>query len=466
MDRDPVHVGVVHEPGDLVREQLAVVLGVQVRLHRLRGVELEALSDPLSEHVDRRIRLHDLVHGLLDQLLGAVEPVSVAGVQVVGQVDGQQAARGRWVDRHVVGRVVQELGPRIPLDVVRIVVAPPQLHVDPVLLSRHALELVALLVKKAGLGDVPLVLGEEQDVGAAGVHLVRLARVDRLLLHRLDLQRVQLHVEHLAEVHHDRLVDLLPEMRSEDLDERDLERGQLPVHEDARQVQLHLESDVDVGPVDGGGPPESESAVGDLAQPRALGVRQLLVLHGLLEARGLLPEEALPGGEIGSLEERVLENALDSAQGLDHVGAVVVEVPELAVVLLMSPPEGILLEDLVLLEVLTQPPPFVVGEGESVLLEEGVDAGDAAVPRVVQVLERQPPILGLCLLTLERVLRPHALRVHELRLPRLDVAVEVGDQLVLLVRHARAEVRYAGVGLLAVAKVGLGDEDVAHGEHA
>ena len=51
---------------------------------------------------------------------------------------------------------------------------------------------------QAGLGHGPLVRGEQQDVRAGGVHLVRLARVDGLLLHRLDLQRVQLLVEHLA----------------------------------------------------------------------------------------------------------------------------------------------------------------------------------------------------------------------------------------------------------------------------
>lgn len=54
---------------------------------------------------------------------------------------------------------------------------------------------------------------------------------------------------------------------------------------------------------------------------------------------------------------------------------------------------------------------------------------------------------------------PHALAVHELRLPGLDVAVEVGDELVLLVTHAGAEVRHAQVRLLAVAQVGLGEEE-------
>lgn len=44
----------------------------------------------------------------------------------------------------------------------------------------------------------------------------------------------------LAQVHHDGLVDLLPQVGTEDLDERDLEGGDLSVHEDAGQVQLHL----------------------------------------------------------------------------------------------------------------------------------------------------------------------------------------------------------------------------------
>lgn len=45
---------------------------------------------------------------------------------------------------------------------------------------------------------------------------------------------------HLTQVHDDGLVDLLPQVSAEDLDEGDLERRDLAVHEDARQVQLHL----------------------------------------------------------------------------------------------------------------------------------------------------------------------------------------------------------------------------------
>src|SRR5689334_22495900 len=56
---------------------------------------------------------------------------------------------------------------------------------------------------------------------------------------------------------------------------------------------------------------------------------------------GLLPEETLPGGEVGALEERVLQDALHTAQRLDHVRPVVVQVPQLAVVPLVRPPERV-----------------------------------------------------------------------------------------------------------------------------
>ena len=74
VDGDAVHVRVVHEPDDLVGEKLPVVLRGQVGLRGLRGVELEALTDALPQHVQRRVGLHDLGHGLLDQRLCSREP--------------------------------------------------------------------------------------------------------------------------------------------------------------------------------------------------------------------------------------------------------------------------------------------------------------------------------------------------------------------------------------------------------
>ena len=61
------------------------------------------------------------------------------------------------------------------------------------------------------------------------------------------------------------------------------------MHEDARQVKLHLEAHVDVGAVDGGRPPQREATVRDLVETRPLSVCQLLVLHGFLETTGFFP---------------------------------------------------------------------------------------------------------------------------------------------------------------------------------
>lgn len=53
---------------------------------------------------------------------------------------------------------------------------------------------------------------------------------------------------------------------------------------------------------------------------------------------------------------------------------------------LVGPPEGVLLEHLVLLEVSAHAPPLVIGQGVPVLLKQSVDARHASVPRVLQVL--------------------------------------------------------------------------------
>ena len=108
---------------------------------------------------------HNEVGGLFfdfEPLRTAVEgprtPCYVPAVQVVGQVDGDERARRRRVDAHVVRRVVlrgnrddgvdatsrtltphEELGPRVALDVVTIKIAPPQLDVQPVFGRRRAI---------------------------------------------------------------------------------------------------------------------------------------------------------------------------------------------------------------------------------------------------------------------------------------------------------------------------------------
>ena len=126
VDGHPVHVGIIHKPDDLcttrqhvrplslhgreaetrqqvvpaqlrgessgwgahlVGEELAIVLGGEVGLCGLRGVQLEALADALTQHIQRRVGLHDLGHRLDDQRLDALKPVPERAVQVVRQVD-------------------------------------------------------------------------------------------------------------------------------------------------------------------------------------------------------------------------------------------------------------------------------------------------------------------------------------------------------------------------------------------
>lgn len=65
-------------------------------------------------------------------------------MKVVSQVDGNQHPSGGWVDAHVVCGVVKELGPGVALNVMRIVVTPAQLNVDPVLLCGGAVHHVPI----------------------------------------------------------------------------------------------------------------------------------------------------------------------------------------------------------------------------------------------------------------------------------------------------------------------------------
>lgn len=63
-------------------------------------------------------------------------------------------------------------------------------------------------------------------------------------------------------------------------------------------------------------------------------------------------------------------------------------------------------------------------------------------------LMKSIPVLSDGLLSLEGVLCPNSLRVDELALPRLDVPIQVRNQLVVLMAHSRPEVGDSHIGLL------------------
>ena len=62
-------------------------------------------------------------------------------------------------------------------------------------------------------------------------------------------------------------------------------------HEDASQIKLHLETDVDVRAIDCRTPPKGKTTIGNLVQTGTLGIGQFFVSHRFLEAGSFLPEE-------------------------------------------------------------------------------------------------------------------------------------------------------------------------------
>jgi hypothetical protein len=69
----------------------------------------------------------------------------------------------------------------------------------------------------------------------------------------------------------------------------------------------------------------------------------------------------------------VLENGLDTTKCLYHIRSVCVEIPQLTVVALACPPEGVALHVLIDLELGPGTETLVETEGTAVLLEESVD---------------------------------------------------------------------------------------------
>ena len=107
----------------------------------------------------------------------------------------------------------------------RVIISPSELDINPELGSTSSVKAVLAFVEKRGPAHLPLGGSNEEDVSARRSHLVALARMNSFFLDGLYLQVVQLHIKHLAQVHDDRLVDLLPQVSSEDLYKRYLQSG-------------------------------------------------------------------------------------------------------------------------------------------------------------------------------------------------------------------------------------------------
>ena len=94
MNGDSVDVGVVDEPNDLIGEQFSVVLTGEIGFRRFGRVQLQTFADPLAQHVQSGIGLHNLGHGLLDQRLATREPVAESAEKGNGRDEGHVIRRG------------------------------------------------------------------------------------------------------------------------------------------------------------------------------------------------------------------------------------------------------------------------------------------------------------------------------------------------------------------------------------
>lgn len=94
---------------------------------------MQSFADSFPEHVDGRVGLHDLVHSLQSQRLDAWEPIAKGRMHIIGQIHGNNQTSGRRIYGYVIRRIIQELRPGIPLNIMRIKVSPSQLHINPVL---------------------------------------------------------------------------------------------------------------------------------------------------------------------------------------------------------------------------------------------------------------------------------------------------------------------------------------------
>ena len=97
---------------------------------------------------------------------------------------------------------------------------------------------------------------------------------------------------------------------------------------------------------------------------------------------------------------------------------------------LMSPPESVQFTQLVLFEVHSDSPTFVVDQSMPIFLEQCVDSWNTSIPTVFEIFEGDSSVLYLCFLSFQTVFSPNSVGVDELGLPRHDVSVEIGDELI------------------------------------
>uniref|UniRef100_A0A2K2B0U4 Uncharacterized protein n=1 Tax=Populus trichocarpa TaxID=3694 RepID=A0A2K2B0U4_POPTR len=74
---------------------------------------------------------------------------------------------------------------------------------------------------------------KKENVCTGAVHFITFPWMDCFFLHSLNFQSIQFLIQDLTEVHNNTLMNLLPQVSTEYLNQRNLQGRDLPVHEDA-----------------------------------------------------------------------------------------------------------------------------------------------------------------------------------------------------------------------------------------
>lgn len=153
---------------------------------------MKSLSDSLTKNIEGRIGLDDLSHCLSeeesinihhpaistvispDQRLHSGTPVTVCRIQIVSQIDSDENSSGRRIDGHVICRVIEELCTSISLNIVRVVISPSQLNIQPILLSRRIIHHIPEIEKSFEYKYKVLTWNQEE--GKAEIHSICIER--------------------------------------------------------------------------------------------------------------------------------------------------------------------------------------------------------------------------------------------------------------------------------------------------
>ena len=216
--------------------------------------------------------------------------MTITTVHVIGKINTNQYTCGRSILRHGIIGVVTELAFAVTFNIMRIVITPSQLNIEPIFIGGSLGEFIVVVVKKRRSASVPTISSFDNKVRSRTVHLVRLTRMDSNTFNTINRQLVQDLIKHLSKINHHTLVNLLPQVSSEDLNQGDFQGRNLTMHKNTCQIQLDLETNIYIRTVDCRRPPERKSTIGNLRETTTLGIGQYLITHLLFETRGLFPE--------------------------------------------------------------------------------------------------------------------------------------------------------------------------------